>query len=276
MTTTTTTAGRTIGSGRYVQSSRTDNNMPHQTNHPADGICQQQPTKIVQHRPLHRATYAYPHSIGFLIEGHYEPDLVSLLLRRAGDVEVNPGPVQTRRQTRLDSQRGKQAEGINMHDSATKLATHDAPTQTTPTSTMPAPNVQLTPNKPTHAMVESDLPQAISPTPTAVDISPTTNKTPESSRRIVRTPVAAQRTSERMPRRKPTRKTKKKAEMPIETCKKCKDKFNSNSVEIECAMCKGSFHKIKCGGRPRYQMDKFTGKNEKSKKEKKKKKQETR
>ena len=34
--------------------------------------------------------------------GHYEPDLVSMLQRRAGDIETNPGPVMTRRQSRSE------------------------------------------------------------------------------------------------------------------------------------------------------------------------------
>ena len=38
-------------------------------------------------------------SIGFLAEWHYEPDIVSTLMMRSGDIETNPGPVMTRRQS---------------------------------------------------------------------------------------------------------------------------------------------------------------------------------
>ena len=34
--------------------------------------------------------------------GHYEPDLVSMLQMRVGDIETNPGPVMTRRQSRSE------------------------------------------------------------------------------------------------------------------------------------------------------------------------------
>ena len=75
-----------------------------------------------------------------------------------------------------------------------------------------------------------------------------------------------------MPRRKPPRKVKKRIEAIIETCTKCKEELDKRSIIIDCDVCKGPFHKIKCGGRPRYHMDKFTGRNEKKKKVKNKKK----
>ena len=34
-----------------------------------------------------------------MAEWHYEPDIVSTLMMRSGDIETNPGPVMTRRQS---------------------------------------------------------------------------------------------------------------------------------------------------------------------------------
>ena len=120
----------------------------------------------------------FTHTIGFLSEGHYEPDLVSLLLRKAGDVEVNPGPVQTRRQAKA-SQSGIQSVDLDSkHDKPSNQHKHDKTTNKTNTSTIPdppkcttptheppvsdmnAPNVLATPSKTSNTpLVESDFPQ---------------------------------------------------------------------------------------------------------------------
>ena len=92
----------------------------------------------------------FTHTIGFLSEGHYEPDLVSLLLRKAGDVEVNPGPVQTRRQAKasqsgiqsvdLDSKQDKPSVDLDSkHDKPSNQHKHDKTTNKTNISTNPGP-----------------------------------------------------------------------------------------------------------------------------------------
>ena len=226
-----------------------------------------------------------PHAIGFLSVGHYVPDLVSQLLRRAGDIESNPGPMYTRSQ-RVASQSGNHTERESRQDKPNQKMNTRSNTMRdrcttpppTPSSIMLASNTITTP-KTTNEKSDSSNPPYPN-TPHTVEaslidrldiVSPPTAGT-QSSRNIIRTPVPATRTGDRMPRRKPANKpTKKKSGPPPEMCKMCKQPLDGKSVKIQCETCKGIFHKIKCGGRPRFHMDKFEGLNEKPKKDGKKK-----
>ena len=139
------------------KSSRIDDSMPCSSgpqlrmdiHHPADGIHHRQPTRTAQSGHSQGHICFAPHTIGFLIRRHYEPDIVSQLLRRAGDIESNPGPIQTRRQ-RIASQASEQEREYRQSKTPSKrtkpslktniLPNTPAECTTLPTTPQPSPS----------------------------------------------------------------------------------------------------------------------------------------
>ena len=177
------------------------------------------------------------------------------LLLLAGDIESNPGPVLTR--SRNLSTEGE-AEANTLMDSQTidtpKMNNHaKGHRRAKAKSISPKQPIFTTNHEPIKPVMEVDVnhqadnPVSTIATPTKTALSQPCTKDLTPARRI----------GSKMPRKKPISNCRKRLIAKPEACRKCKTAFVGKSKIITCTVCKGTFHKIKCGGLTRHQMDKI-------------------